>query len=101
MKINIYNNPNNPIDVKKENIIQFDYGLPGFEDLKKFTIVNIEEYNPFLLLHSIEDHNIAMIVLNAGLINLEDDIKIPESKLKELNKCFLCLNLILDMLMVL
>ena len=61
MEINIYNNPDFPLKIQDKNIIYFDYGLPGFEDLKKFTIVDIEDYNPFLLLHSVEDYNIAMI----------------------------------------
>jgi flagellar assembly factor FliW len=86
MKINIYNNPDLPLEINDENIINFDYGLPGFEELKKFTIVDIEDYNPFLLLHSIEDQNIAMIVLNAGMLDLEEYMNIPEDKIKELNK---------------
>lgn len=84
MELNIYNNPDFPLEVKEEQIINFDYGLPGFEDLKKFTIVDIEDYNPFLLLHSVEDHNIAMIVLNAGQLDIEVDLKIPKEKIKEL-----------------
>jgi flagellar assembly factor FliW len=84
MEINIYNNPDFPLEIHDEQIINFDYGLPGFEDLKKFTIVDIEDYNPFLLLHSVEDHNIAMIVLNAGQLDIEADLNIPDEKLKEL-----------------
>ncbi|MBC8197145.1 MAG: flagellar assembly protein FliW [Candidatus Marinimicrobia bacterium] len=84
MEINIYNNPDFPIKINEENLIHFDYGLPGFEELKKFAILDIEEYNPFLLLHSVEDQNIAMIVLSAGQLDLEDDLHIPEQQLKEL-----------------
>ena len=84
MEINIYNNPDFPLEIHDEQIINFDYGLPGFEDLKKFTIIDIEDYSPFLLLHSVEDHNIAMIVLNAGQLDIEADLNIPEEKLKEL-----------------
>ncbi len=84
MEINIYNNPDFPLEIQNDHIINFDYGIPGFEDLKKFTIVDIEDYNPFLLLHSVENHNIAMIVLNAGQLDIEADLKIPEEKLKEL-----------------
>ena len=80
MELNIYNNPDFPLEIKEEHIINFDYGLPGFEDLKKFTIVDIEDYNPFLLLHSVEDHNIAMIVLNAGQLDIEVDLKIHKEK---------------------
>jgi flagellar assembly factor FliW len=86
MEINIYNNPDFPIEVNVDKLIHFDFGLPGFEELKKFTILDIEEYNPFLLLHSVEDQNIAMIVLSAGQLDLEDDLHIPEHMLKELKE---------------
>ena len=75
MEIMIYNNPDFLVEVNEENLIHFDYGIPGFEELKKFAIVDIEEYNPFLLLHSVEDYNIAMIVLNEGLLDLEEDLE--------------------------
>ena len=85
MEIKIYNNSDFTVEVNEKKLIHFEYGIPGFEDLKKFAIIEIEEYNPFLLLHSVEDFNIAMIVLNAGLIDLEEDIEISEEKFKELN----------------
>lgn len=49
---------------KKKNIITFDDGMLGFEDLKQFVIVDIEECLPFEWLVSVKDPLIAFPILN-------------------------------------
>ncbi|KAB2835151.1 MAG: flagellar assembly protein FliW [Candidatus Brocadia sp.] len=50
--------------IKKENIITFDAGILGFEDLKQFVIVDVEECLPFEWLISVKDPLIAFPILN-------------------------------------
>ncbi|BBO16882.1 flagellar assembly protein FliW [Candidatus Brocadia pituitae] len=52
------------LHIKKENIIVFDDGILGFEDLKQFVIVDIEECLPFEWLVSVKDPGIAFPILN-------------------------------------
>lgn len=52
------------LHIKKKNIIAFDNGVLGFEDLRQFVIVNIEECLPFEWLVSVEDPLIAFPILN-------------------------------------
>ncbi len=84
MKVNIYNNPEVQVSVEKKQLIHFEFGLPGFEDLKNYAIIEMEDYSPFLLLHSVEDHSIAMIILNSNAIDAGNNFDIPEHKLKNL-----------------
>lgn len=84
MKVNIYNDPNVQVTVEKKQLIQFDFGLPGFEELKKYAIIEMEEYSPFLLLHSIEDQSIAMIILKSDIIDVDNKYKVPDSKFENL-----------------
>lgn len=86
MKVNIYNNPNAQVTVEEEQLIHFEFGLPGFENLKKYAIIEIEEYNPFLLLHSVEDQSIAMVILKSNLLDEKNEFEIPENKLKNLKE---------------
>ena len=86
MKVNIYNNPDVQVIVEEEQLIHFEFGLPGFENLKKYAIIEIEEYNPFLLLHSVEDQSIAMVILKSNLLDEENEFEIPENKLKNLKE---------------
>lgn len=50
--------------IEKENVITFDSGILGFEDLKQFVIVSIEECLPFEWLVAVKDPLIAFPVLN-------------------------------------
>ncbi|WP_294153750.1 flagellar assembly protein FliW [uncultured Clostridium sp.] len=76
------------IHYDEKDIIAFKKGIPGFENLKKFIIVNQEGYEPFKLLHSIEDNDIALVVTSPYEfykdyeINLNNDI-IEHLKIKD------------------
>lgn len=50
--------------VKKENIITFKDGLLGFEDLREFVILNIEEWHPFEWLVSVENPDVTFPIVN-------------------------------------
>jgi len=50
--------------VKKENIITFKDGLLGFEDLREFVILNIEEWRPFEWLVSVENPDVTFPIVN-------------------------------------
>lgn len=46
----------------EEDIIKFNKGIPGFEDLKKYIIMDIEENIDFKVLQSVEDKDIGFVV---------------------------------------
>ncbi len=50
--------------IEKENIINFENGMLGFEDLNQFVMVNIEECLPFEWLVSVKDPSVAFPILN-------------------------------------
>ncbi|MEK7699644.1 MAG: flagellar assembly protein FliW [Planctomycetota bacterium] len=52
------------LSIKKENIITFKEGLFGFENLKEFVIINIEECRPFEWLVSVENPEITFPIIN-------------------------------------
>ncbi len=55
------------LSIEKENIITFEQGLLGFEDLKQFAIIAVEECLPFEWLVSLEDPMVAFPILNPTL----------------------------------
>ncbi len=50
------------MEYEENNIITFNKGIPGFNYLKKFILLDLLEYEPFQLLQSLEDEEIALIV---------------------------------------
>ena len=69
-------------DVPEANILEIPEGLFGFEDYKKFALIE-SEYDPFLWLQSAEDPNLAFLIIDPFLIcdDYETDID-DESLLK-------------------
>lgn len=64
--------------------ITFRYGIPGFEQLRKFILRNLEKYPPFQLFCSLEENDLSMIVLNAKYLKELKDISIPRHELNKI-----------------
>ena len=68
------------IEYLEENIITLERELLGFEELKKFVLVDLKEYEPFKLFHSLEDDEMGLIVVSPFEffgkyeINLSEDL---------------------------
>lgn len=55
------------LSIEKGNIITFEGGILGFEDLKQFVIVDVEECLPFEWLVSVEDTLVAFPIVDPTL----------------------------------
>ena len=65
--VNLSTNNFGNLNIEKENIITFEQGLLGFEELKQFAIIDLEECLPFEWLVSVEDPIVAFPILNPTL----------------------------------
>ncbi len=72
------------IEYEENNIITFNKGLPGFNELRKFILINLEEYYPFKLLLSLEDDEIALIVTSPYEFFKDYEVKLSEETIKNL-----------------
>ncbi|MFY9403029.1 MAG: flagellar assembly protein FliW, partial [Defluviitoga tunisiensis] len=51
------------VKIDKEKIIEFEYGIPGFENLRKFALLQPESSFPIMWLVSLEDKQVAFPVI--------------------------------------
>ena len=72
------------IEYEENNIITFNKGLPGLNELKKFILIELNGYEPFKLLQALEDQEIAMIVTSPYDFLKEYEIKLSEETIKNL-----------------
>ncbi|RDY24502.1 flagellar assembly protein FliW [Romboutsia maritimum] len=63
----------------------FEKGIPGFENLKKFSICTLEENPKFKLINSIEDENIGFVAITPFDIKNDYEIDLNEETIKELD----------------
>jgi flagellar assembly factor FliW len=52
------------IEVREEDIIKFERGLPGFENSKLFTLIGVEEHAPFIYMQSLDQSQLVFIVVD-------------------------------------
>lgn len=73
------------ISYDEKNIITFKKGIPGFSELKKFVIAEMEGYEPFKLLHSLENSEVALIVTSPYEFYEDYEIKLKDETINNLN----------------
>jgi flagellar assembly factor FliW len=72
------------IQYEENNIITFNKGIPGFNELKKFIFLDLQEYEPFKLLQSLENDEISLIVMSPYEFFNEYEFKLSEETIKHL-----------------
>ena len=73
------------MEYEENNIITFNKGIPGFNELKKFILLDLQKYGPFKLFQSLENDEIALIVTSPYEFFDEYEIKLSEETIKNLN----------------
>lgn len=72
------------IEYEQKNIITFNKGLLGLSDLKEFMLLDLEDYEPFKLLQSLQDNEIAMIVTSPYEFFKDYEFVLSEETIKNL-----------------
>jgi flagellar assembly factor FliW len=73
------------IEVDLEQTITFTHGIPGFDDYKKFIVLQPDPEMPFTFLQSIEEGKLSFILTNPHAFFPDYDIKLPGSVKDELH----------------
>lgn len=63
----------------------FDKGIPGFEEYKKFSIVEIENNPKFKMITSTEDANIGFIAISPFDVNKDYEINLSDDIINDLS----------------
>ena len=69
---------------EEDEIITFEKGVPGFQDLKNFVIKEVGEDSPFSILQSIEDKEIGFILISPFLVNDKYEINLSKEIINNL-----------------
>lgn len=73
------------MDLKENKIFDFPSGIPGFEDLHKFVILEMEQTKPIYWMQSTENKYIALPVINPFEIIEDYYVIIKDTEVMELN----------------
>lgn len=70
---------------EENEIINFEKGIPGFQNLKKFVIKEIGEDSPFNILQSIEDKDMGFILISPFLVYENYEVNLNDEVIRNLN----------------
>ena len=71
------------IEYNKEDIITFEKGISGFDNLKEYIILDLED--GFKVLHSVDNSDVGFVIVNPFDIVPQYEFELMESKKRALN----------------
>lgn len=72
------------VTIEQKEIIQFPNGLPGFEDIKEFVVLPLEEESPFAILQSIKQQEIGFVIAFPFAFKQDYEFDVTEEDKEEL-----------------
>jgi flagellar assembly factor FliW len=72
------------LDIKAEDIFTFSQGIPGFEDLRQFIIIQPDPQLPFSYLQSVEQGELSIIITNPFLFHPDYELQLSDQTQEEL-----------------
>ncbi len=72
------------LEVPQDKVISFKEGLPGFPNLRRFTVLEMDELKPFQYLQALDDPPIALLVVNPFLVDAGYKFQLAESDMQEI-----------------
>ncbi|MFU0782862.1 MAG: flagellar assembly protein FliW [Thermoanaerobacterium thermosaccharolyticum] len=70
------------VSYNEEDVLHFDDGIPGFEGLKSFILLIVDEYTPFKWLQSLDDTNIAFVIIDPKVVVKDYKVEIDEETIR-------------------
>lgn len=68
----------------KKDVVTFEKGILGFENLRKFIIFDVEDNEIFSILHSIEDSEVGFVVVSPFFVKKNYELELDDNLIKRL-----------------
>ena len=73
------------IEIHESSVVKFEDGIPGFEDLTNFIVIeNPEEDIPFQWLQSVDDRDLAFVIIDPFKFKKDYDFELPQTIIEKL-----------------
>ncbi len=82
----LYNKYLGETEIPEEEIIYFPNGIIGFEDFKRFHIIQDKNFSPFCWLVSLDDNDFGIPLVNPFLLVKQYKRKFPSALIEELKE---------------
>ena len=73
------------IEIKKEDIIKFPQGIPGFVEEKEYALLPLGEDSPFMVMQAVNNSELAFITLEPGNFIKDYQFEISDNVVEKLD----------------
>ena len=68
-----------PAEYREDDMIFFEDGLIGFENFKRYVMIESEAFSPFYLLQCVDKKEVSVLVLDPGLVVKNYNQSVPDA----------------------
>ena len=72
------------LEVPEDKVISFKEGLPGFPQLHRFVILELDELKPFHYLQALDDPPIALFIINPFIVDTAYKFQLTASDMEDI-----------------
>jgi flagellar assembly factor FliW len=73
------------LEVPDEKIITFKEGLPGFPQIRRFVVLEMDTLKPFQYLQALDDPPIALFIINPFMVDPTYEFRLTETDMDDVN----------------
>jgi len=73
------------LEIPEDRIIAFKEGLPGFPQIHRFAVLELEELKPFQYLQALDDPPISLLIINPFIVDSSYEFRLAGSDMEDLN----------------
>jgi flagellar assembly factor FliW len=73
------------LEIPEDKIISFKEGLPGFPQIRRFAVLEMDELKPFQYLQALDDPPIALFIINPFMVDPTYEFRLTESDMDEVS----------------
>jgi flagellar assembly factor FliW len=73
------------LEVPENKVVTFKEGLPGFPQMHRFAVLELEELKPFQYLQALDDPPISLYIINPFIVDPTYEFRLTDSDMEDLN----------------
>jgi flagellar assembly factor FliW len=73
------------LEIPENKIITFKEGLPGFPQINRFTVIELEELKPFKYLQSLDEPLISLFIINPFLLDPNYEFRLTDPDMEDVH----------------
>ena len=71
------------LEVPEDKVITFKEGLPGFPQLHRFAVLELEDLKPFQYLQALDDPPISLFIINPFMVDPTYEFRLTDSDMED------------------